>query len=136
MAGRSWGGRRAAAASNWAGEGRQLLMSTSHRRTPLSSSVIPHPQDRERKNRERRGAEEAGGTDGVDDGDGARLLRDRSPAGGPPVGFAGRTAPPWSRRPSVPRATPFGLICVENICGLQLSSDSPIGPLSSSEHAH
>lgn len=44
MAGRSCGGRRAAAASNWAEEGRQLLMSTSHRRTPLfPSAVIPHP---------------------------------------------------------------------------------------------
>ena len=43
MAGRSCGGRRAAAASNWAGEGCQRAMSTSHRRTPLvSSSVIAY----------------------------------------------------------------------------------------------
>ena len=39
MAGRSCGGRRAAAASNWAGEGCQRGMSTSHRRAPLSSSA-------------------------------------------------------------------------------------------------
>jgi hypothetical protein len=41
MAGCSCGGRRAVAASNWAGEGRQRVMSTSHRRrTPVSSSAI------------------------------------------------------------------------------------------------
>ncbi|CAD6258447.1 unnamed protein product [Miscanthus lutarioriparius] len=86
MAGRSCGGRRAAAASKWAGEGRQRLMLTSHRRSPLSSSVIPRPQDWERKSREAR-SRGGGGTDGVNDGEGNRLLLDRSPPGGPPAVF-------------------------------------------------
>uniref|UniRef100_A0A0A9GQ60 Uncharacterized protein n=1 Tax=Arundo donax TaxID=35708 RepID=A0A0A9GQ60_ARUDO len=45
MAARSCGGSRAAAAWNWAGEGRQRVMSTSHRRTPLSSTIPSQLRD-------------------------------------------------------------------------------------------